>query len=519
MSRPLVDNHDVAQGTAPKAAPSTDSNWADLVDWHLHEGTGPLYERLCALLREQIIVGALPPRTRMPSTRQLVDRLGVSRTTVIAAYEQLHLDGFVVSRAGSGTYVADGVPSKMDREALAVEPHPTETARAVRGTLSARGQRYQEAEVNYLSPPNLPFNTGMVRIDGRSAAQWQKLVRRNIVADPLFQGYRDAQDNETLRKEIAQYLGISRGVRCVADQVILVAGAQHGIDLSIKVLLDPGARVWVEDPGYPLTKMSLSTAGMDLCHVPVDLDGLRVDEGIAKSPEAKAVFVTPSHQYPMGVALSLPRRLQLLEWAAQRGSWIVEDDYDSEFCYGDSLPALQGLDRGESVIYIGSFSKVLQPAIRTGYVIVPPSLVKAFRAARFLADRYSPLFLEKVLTEFIQQGHFVSHIHRMKFQYGEARDLMVDLLSTKLGRWLEVMRPNQGLHLAAYLHHGLDDRRVAEEARKVDVIVRPISAMYSPDGPARSGLMFGFAGFTRQSMESAVNRLGQVLIACESTRP
>lgn len=495
------------------------TNWAMLADLELDDGLSPLYERLYMRLREQITHGKLPPRSRLPSTRQLVDRLGISRTTVITAYAQLHADGLIVSKKGSGTYVADGFSEEIEKNP-AFNEHKLRDARSRMGSrISHRGDRYQATNLEYLSLPNIPFNTGVVRIDEKSAAKWQQLIRQKLVADSLFQGYRDPQDNEPLRREISQYVGVTRGVRCTKEQVILVAGAQQGIDLSIKVLLDPGQNVWVEDPGYPLTRAALNAAGMQLCYLPVDAEGMLVADGIQHHSDAAAAFVTPSHQYPMGVSLSVARRNELLDWATRHRGWIVEDDYDSEFRYeGVTLPALQGLDQNGTVIYIGSFSKVLQPAIRSGYVIVPDSLIKAFKAARFLTDRHSPPFLENVLTEFIKQGHFVSHIQRMKFQYRDARDFLIHLLTTQLGKWLEVKCPNQGLHLIVHLRSGIDDRLAAEEAKNAGVVVRPLSGMYSHSERARSGLMLGFAGFRRADMENAVHRLGKALHNCEMKR-
>jgi GntR family transcriptional regulator / MocR family aminotransferase len=239
---------------------------------------------------------------------------------------------------------------------------------------------------------------------------------------------------------------------------------------------------------------------------------MQIDQGITTCPDARAVFVTPSHQYPLGVSLSMDRRLQLLEWAELQRSWIVEDDYDSEFRYsGPALPSLQGLDANARVVYVGTFSKVLQPGIRYGYLIVPPQLSKAFQVARFLADRHSPLFLEDVLTDFIMQGHFVSNFLRMKANYKAKLEVLVRLLNARTSQHLEVVRPNQGLHLIAYLKNGLPDTLVADELAKAGIVVRAISRLYAEKARARSGLMLGFAGFTEPRLATAVERLAVVL--------
>lgn len=496
---------DLTDGNVSKA------DWADLLDWRCDgKDDSPLYQQVADFLRDRIVAGIIPAGSRLPSTRQLMERLGVSRTTVITAYSQLHADGYVVCRVGSGTYVAkepvDRLATRDDAAREAVEePRPG-------SGLSARGERYNAVNLDHLVLDNVPFNTGMTRVDGRTVAQWQHLLRRHLAVESAYQGYSAPQGSPEIREEIARYVGVSRGIRCTPDQVILVAGSQQAIDLSIKVLLDPSdGEVWVEEPGYPLTRIALQAAGIKFHSIPVDDEGLRVGEGVARCPQARAVFVTPSHQYPLGVALSMRRRAELLEWAARCNAWVIEDDYDSEFRYnGPALTALKGLDGAGRVVYMGTFSKVLVPGLRYGYMVVPQQLVKAFTAARFLADRHSPVFLENVLADFMRRGHFVSHIRRMRIEYAQARDVLVGLLQAHASQYLDVEVPNQGLHLIAYLRNNLPDTLVAEEAARVGIVVRPISRLYAGT-PDRSGLMLSFAGFTDTRMRTAVHRLTGVL--------
>ncbi len=485
------------------------AKWADLLDWKLDKGTDvPIYQQVANFLRVNIVSGLLPPGSRLPSSRELVNRLGVSRTTIINAYSQLLADGYIVGHIGSGTYVAYDTPDHVDQSALAaVAQH----ANPDTGGMSEKGQRYKEINLGHFVMENVPFNTGVVRVDGRTSAQWRQLASRRLAIDPQQLGYIDPMGESALRREIAKYLLIARGVRCTADQIVLVAGTQQAIDLTIKVLLDPGSSVWVEDPGYPLTSLALVTAGMKLVPVPVDDEGMRVSDGVLACPAARAAFVTPSHQYPLGVSLSLKRREELLKWAARTNSWIVEDDYDAEFRYeGAPLPALKALDGDSRVLYVGSFSKVLFPGLRYGYMVVPPTLVGAFAAARFLSDRHPAVFLGGVLAEFMERGFFVTHIRRMRNEYRAAREILAGLLQRHLGHVLDVTMPDQGMHMIAYLRGGLSDKKVAEEARKNGVIVRPISQLYRHVTP-RSGLMLGFAGFDEHRLRSAVVRLRDVL--------
>lgn len=497
--------------TIVDAADAARANWTALFDWQVDEASStPLYQQVASVIRDKILDGVIPIGSRLPSTRVLTSRLNISRTTVITAYSQLLADGYVVCRVGSGTYVAEN--------AFEIGRHHGDVNGDVRGSeenarrtlderLSVRGRRYLAMNGDNLVLENVPFNTGMVRMDSRAAAQWQHIARRMLAVEPSRQGYYHPQGSLELREAIVRYLSIARGVKCNADQVIAVAGSQQAIDLTIKVLLDPGDPVWVEEPGYAPTRLALEVAGTVVHPIGVDQQGMRVEAGILRAPDARAAFVTPSHQYPLGVQLSLERRKLLLDWASSSKGWIIEDDYDSEFRYDNSsLPPLKALDEHDCVIYIGSFSKVLLPAMRCGYMVVPPGLVPAFNAARFLTDRHSPVFLERVLTEFIARGHFVDNIGRMRTEYQRSRDYLVALLKNDLGHVLDVEAPHRGLHLIAYLRNQLSDVVVAREAHKAGVVVRPISLLYSGSNP-RSGLMFGFSGMSDTGMRTSVNRL------------
>ena len=487
----------------------TRATWADLLDWKVDKESGvPIYQQVADFLRGKIASGAIPPGSRLPSSRQLLNKLGVSRTTIITAYSQLLADGYIEGQIGSGTYVAHDAVNLIDAGAL---PELDESGLGRTRGLSRRGRDYQSIQIDRLVMENVPFNVGTVRVDGRTSAQWRQIAVRKLTIDPSQLGYIDPVGDVNLRREVAKYLSAARGARCTPEQIILVAGTQQATDLAIRVLLDPGDQVWVEDPAYPLTAIALEAAGMSLVPVPVDHEGLDVSKGIKSAPKARAAFVTPSHQYPLGVALSLQRRADLLAWALKNDAWVIEDDYDSEFRYGGAaLPALRALDTGNRVIYTGSFSKVMFPGLRYGYMVVPLALVNAFAAARMISDRHPPIFFGSVLAEFMQRGYFVSHIRRMRNEYQRARDVLVAQLQRHVGGIVDVSTPNQGMHLIVYLPDGWSDEQVAAEAREQGVVVRPISRLYRCSRP-RPGLMLGFAGFDQHRLRSAASSLARVI--------
>jgi GntR family transcriptional regulator/MocR family aminotransferase len=315
-----------------------------------------------------------------------------------------------------------------------------------------------------------------------------------------------------LREAIASYLATARGVCCTAEQVILVAGSQQGLDLAARVLLDPGEQAWMEDPGYPGARGTLLGAGARLVPVPIDAEGLVVQMGKERAPGARLAFVTPSHQFPLGGTMSMARRLSLLAWANAAGAWIVEDDYDSEFRYtGRPLAALQGIDRANRVIYLGTLSKVLFPAMRLGYLVVPPDLVNAFIAARLYTDIHPPLLEQVTLTAFLHEGHFVRHIRQMRQLYQERQVTLVDLAREMLAGELNLQPAVAGMHLIGWLKSKQDDRQVARAAARVWVDVSPLS-LYSIEGSERPGLLLGYTAVGTQEMRAGLQRLASVLV-------
>jgi GntR family transcriptional regulator/MocR family aminotransferase len=323
--------------------------------------------------------------------------------------------------------------------------------------------------------------------------------------------YGDPMGYTPLREAIAEYLGTVRAVRCDPAQVMVVTGSQQALQISARVLFDPRAAVWMEEPGYPGAHQALASFGARLVPVPVDEEGLDVADGIRRCRTARAVYITPSHQYPMGMTLSAARRMRLLDWATRSGSWVIEDDYDSEFRF-DTRPigALQGLDNSARVIYIGTFSKVLFPSLRIGYIVIPPDLVPAFAAARDASDIFSSTLYQLVLTDFIREGHFARHIRRMRLLYLERRNTLVTAIREHIGPTLEVVSAEAGMHLVGLLPRGVDDRIIAQNAAKLGISVMPLSSCYLRR-ETRGGLILGYSATDKKQIQEGVRKLAITL--------
>jgi GntR family transcriptional regulator/MocR family aminotransferase len=345
-------------------------------------------------------------------------------------------------------------------------------------------------------------------LDSFPFATWQRLVARHHRRPPrALLGYDQAAGYAPLRRAIAAHLGPARAVHCDPDQVLILTGSQQGLDLAARLLLDAGDAAWIEDPGYTSARAALQGAGVRVAPVPVDTDGMDVAAGSASCPDARLVYVTPSHQYPLGVTLSLPRRLALLDFARRAHAWVIEDDYDSEFRYaGRPLAALQGLDRDGRVLYLGTFSKALFPSLRLGYLVVPPDLVDAFVAARAVTDRQSSTLTQAVLADFIIEGHFVRHLRRMRTLYADRQETFLRAARRELSGLLDVGPCATGLHLMGWLDPLADDGQVSRAAARLGVEVPPLSS-YRMQHPSRPGLLLGYAGFDARLTREGIRRL------------
>jgi GntR family transcriptional regulator/MocR family aminotransferase len=459
--------------------------------------TAPFYLQLYRRYREAIATGKLLPGDRVPSVRSLASELGLARGTVETAYQMLAGEGYFVARGAAGTIVSPGLK------------HLAEPGRSRTPTPRVRVPIHTRDAVTR----PLPFQLGLPALDAFPRKTWARLAGRNLRAlETVAMAYPDPAGYEPLRRAIATYLGISRGIACAHEQVFVTAGYRGALELVRRTLLQTGDLGWYEDPGYMLARQFLERAGMRLEPVPVDGEGLNVDIGRQRAARARFAVVTPTHQSPMGMALSLPRRLELLEWANRCQAWIVEDDYDSEFRYhGRPLPALKSLDRNDRVLYTGTFSKVLFPGLRLAYLVVPTSRLGRFREMADHLPGPGSILPQAMVADFMEQGHFARHLRKMRSLYATRHGYLVDALGQSLGSHLRVQPQAGGIHVLAHLQARRDDRSLATAAMAQGLAIQALSDWRRLESP-HGGLLMGFANFaTAEAAVAAVRHLRTVL--------
>jgi GntR family transcriptional regulator / MocR family aminotransferase len=453
---------------------------------------GEIYRQL----RRAILDGRLPPGGRLPATRELARRLDVSRTTVTVAYDRLTGEGFITSRVGAGTFVGDDVagPAGPDRPGRgALRPRPLWDAIAVPTVFD--------------KPARFDFRTGIPDATLFPYQSWRRLLVRQLRPAAVGLGaYGDPAGHPGLRQAIARHVGLARGVQAGAEEVVVTNGTQQAVDVVARVLLAPGDRVAVESPGYGPPRRLMASLGAEVLGVPVDDQGLVVE---AIPPRTRLVYVTPSHQFPLGMAMSLPRRLALLAWAERHDAAVVEDDYDSEFRYGGRpIEPLQTLDGSGRVIYVGSFSKTLLATLRLGFLVVPASLVAAVRSAKFLADWHTPLPTQAALADFIDQGYFARHLRKMRATYQQRHRQIVEALDDRFADHLKPVPSAAGLHVAASAPASTPEelRAVLGRASAAGVELQPLS-MYDVGPPSQPGIVLGYGAIPTADIEQGLRRL------------
>jgi GntR family transcriptional regulator / MocR family aminotransferase len=466
----------------------------------------PLHKQVYEAYRTAVLRGDLRPGQQIPSSRELAEEIRVSRFPILHAYAQLLAEGYFESRVGAGTFIARSLP-ELERPAKSQAPILPSKISGPR-PLSHRSQLYPPFDSTVLERGWGPFGVHQPAFDQFPFQVWSSLVAkhsRNPSASALH--HIDPMGSERFRLEICAYLRTARSLQCDPGQIMIVSGSQQALDITARVLLDPGSPVWVEEPGYSLQRTVLMAAGCRIVPVPVDGEGMDVAKGVKLEANARAAFVTPSHQYPLGVTMSATRRLHLLNWAQRSGAWIVEDDYDSEYRFeSNPVASLQGLDVNARVIYVGTFSKVLLPSLRIGYIVIPPDLVDQFAAVRFATDIFPPYLYQEVLADFMQMGHFGRHIRKMRHLYRARRSVLIECLRREFGKLLEVQGAAAGMHLTATLPESYSDREIANRAGEKRLWVWPLSPYYLGKKP-RQGLVLGFGSSHTNEIPRAVETL------------
>ena len=475
----------------------------------------PLYRQIYDAIRAAILKGEFASKMRLPATRNLAQNLGVSRITVVNAYEQLYAEGYLEGKAGNGTFVAGKLPDDLlQTERLKLKQ--TEIKQSTTLNLSPFGEKLAaKTSDNFraqLSVKFQPFQNGLTAVEHFPFEIWSRIAAK-FHKNPLrsMLGYGDPQGFLPLREAVAAHLKSARGVNCSAAQIIITSGAQQALDLTARIFLSDADAVLIENPCYLEAKNSFAATGAKVVAVDVDDEGFNAAKIPKSGANAKLVYVTPSHQYPLGCTMSLPRRLALLDWAKAKNAWIIEDDYNSEFRYaGRPLASLQGLDKTGRVIYVGTFSKTIFPSLRIGCAVVPPELVDVFTLARALTDVHSPLLEQAILAEFIAEGHFARHVRRMRTLYEQRQEILVSECEKQLAGLLEVKKADAGMHLVGWLPENFDDRLIAEKAAEIGLKLAPISS-YSQTKMPRGGFVLGYTAFDETQIKGGVAKIRELL--------
>jgi len=474
----------------------------------------PLHGRIQRGIRQLILDGALKAGSPLPASRGLAQSLGVSRDTVETAYAQLEAEGFIVRRVGSGSFVSEHATPLRQRPSRRVNKGaPSSSAR-----ISQRGRAmFSAGGLRDFSEPRA-FAPGLPETRRFPLQTWER-IQRQVLRDYGTRAlvHSSPQGVERLRQVVADYVNLERGAQATAERVLVLTSSQQALTLCANVLFDAGDIVFIEDPVYHGARKAFDSAGLACVPIAVDADGMRVEELSAsrRGAAAKAVFLTPSHQFPTGATLSLERRLAAIEWARQSRAWIIEDDYDSEFHYeGKPTACVQGLDASERTIYIGTFSKSLFPGLRLAYMVLPPALVGPMTVARTLLDGHSATLAQLTLARFIESGHFGAYVRTMRGVYAERRDVLEKLLRKYLSSFLVPRVPSGGMQLPCLFTQDISEAVAVDAARRAGIDLLGLTSLHaSPDSPSewKPGFLMGFAAYTPAELSTATKQFAKVL--------
>lgn len=469
----------------------------------------PVYRQLYNEFRSATLTGRFRPGQQIPPSRELANYFNISRTTVLLAFENLFAEGYIKGKPGSGTYINDELPENL----LFTKQNSDKNSQQKKQNKLPQAKGFHLKK--YLADERLdynkfePFKPGVPDLNEFPFHIWTKLIAASVkdISKSDF-GYSSSAGYKPLRNVIANYVRAARGVNCEAEQIIIVNGSQQGIDLVCKVLLNKNDAVLFEEPGYTGARDIFSSAGINVIPTPVDEEGINFKK---TKKNQSIIYTTPSHQYPLGVTMSLNRRLELLDYSTSNNCWILEDDYDSEYRYkGQPLSSLQGIDNSDSVIYMGTFSKVMFPGLRLGYLIVPENLIESFTAAKMLTDKNSPIFEQAALEKFITDGHYGRHIRRMRMIYEKRKEVFYNCVEKNLGEHISLHPTDAGLHTIGWLKSVNNDVEFAKRMFRGGIYTPPLS-FYSITKKCKPGLVFGYAAYSEQQIKSTIKKMASLL--------
>ena len=471
----------------------------------------PLYQQLTEKIRTAVLEGRLKPRQKLPSSRSLAKSLVISRSTVTQSYEQLASEGYLETRRGSGTYICDRLPDDW-LKSQSLKPVTSKILQAA--DLSRFATNLTEIDTLQVSEPDyeISFRYGNPAVEYFPIQQWRKLLARHCQNSPLLLNYAvDAAGYLPLRQEIANYLQRSRAARCTPEQVMIINGSQQALDLIARIIINPGDWVAMEEPGYLGARHCFLGQLAQIQPITVNYAGLDVEALNNCQQKFKLVYITPSHQFPTGVTMSLSQRITLLQWAEKTNTLIIEDDYDSEYRYeSQPIPALQGMDRSQLVIYMGTFSKILFPSLRIGYLVVPPRLIPVVRKAKWLCDRFCPILEQYTLTDWIREGHFERHIRRMRQLYNQRRQVLIQAFERYFGKRVTILGAKAGIHVMVRIDTNLSDEQAIQKAAAAGIGLISAKGYYLQ--PQNQGeFIFGYAQLEVTQIEKGIKILAQVL--------